>query len=177
MCGSGTIAIEGAMMARNIAPGGARQFAFEQWPDHDTEAWRAMRDKARSSTTETTPGQIIASDRDAGAVIAARENASRAGVSNDIEISESSVSGANYPDGKGFLVSNPPYGLRVGETAALRNLYAQLGKIIRERATGYRIALLSADEALEAQLGLDLTEAFQTSNGGIPVRLVVGHAE
>ena len=74
-------------------------------------------------------------------------------------------------------MSNPPYGLRVGETTALRNLYAQLGKIIRERATGYRIALLSADEALEAQLGLELTETFQTSNGGIPVRLVVGQAE
>jgi putative N6-adenine-specific DNA methylase len=64
--------------------------------------------------------------------------------------------------------------MRVGESGPLRNLYAQLGRVVREGAPGYRLALLSADKALEAQLRLDLTEVFRTTNGGIPVRLVVG---
>ena len=174
MCGSGTIAIEGAMMARKMAPGVERKFAFEQWPDHDPESWTAMKDKARTDVLPKAPGPIIASDRDAGAVTATQENAKRAGVEDDIDIAQRSVSAAEFPEAPGWLVSNPPYGLRVGEAAPLRNLYAQVGNIIRDHAPGYRLALLSADEALEAQLRLDLDEVFRTTNGGIPVRLVVG---
>ena len=120
------------------------------------------------------PGIIIASDRDAGAITAARENAERAGVAGDIELSVRPISAVELPEDPGWVVSNPPYGLRVGESDTLRNLYAQLGKIMRDRAHGYRLALLSADENLEAQLRLELAEVFRTSNGGIPVRLVVG---
>lgn len=174
MCGSGTIAIEGAMMARRMAPGVDRSFAFERWPDHDATSWRSMTEKARAEALEKAPGPIIASDRDAGAVTATQENASRAGVWDDLDVSQQSVSAAEFPHEPGWLVSNPPYGLRLGEAAPLRNLYAQLGNVIRDRAQGYRVALLSADKSLEAQLRLELREVFHTSNGGIPVRLVVG---
>jgi putative N6-adenine-specific DNA methylase len=95
-------------------------------------------------------------------------------VSADVEISERAVSDAHYPQPPGWIITNPPYGVRVGESAPLRNLYAQLGRIIREGAPGYRIALLSADKSLESQLKVELAESFRTSNGGIPVRLVVG---
>ena len=174
MCGSGTIAIEGAMIARRIAPGIRRHFAFEGWPDHDATLWREMLESARAQQLERAPSSIIASDRDAGATQAAGANAERADVAQDIEISQRAVSDIDFPEEAGWLVSNPPYGLRVGESGPLRNLYSKLGKILAERAPGYVLALLSADRALDAQLGLDLREVFRTTNGGIPVRLVTG---
>jgi putative N6-adenine-specific DNA methylase len=174
LCGSGTIAIEGAMMARNMAPGVARKFAFELWPDHDAQAWNADLDSARDAALPNAPRPVLASDRDAGAISATLANAERAGVAADIEASERPMSAVEFPDTPGWLVSNPPYGVRVGESGPLRNLYAQLGKILRDRAPGYVLALLSADHALESQLKVDLREVFRTNNGGIPVRLVVG---
>ena len=177
MCGSGTIAIEGATMARKIAPGINRSFAFEHWPGHDANIWQAITDKARSEMLPKAPGPIVASDRDSGAVAATLQNADRAGVKDDIDLSERPISAVEFPAEPGWLVSNPPYGLRLGETAPLRNLYAQIGKIVRDRAHGYRLALLSADETLEGQLLLELEEVFRTTNGGIPVRLLVGRDE
>lgn len=174
MCGAGTIAIEAAMMARKIPPGADRSFAFESWPGHDAAAWKAEVDSAKKEALPKAPGQIVASDRDEGAIAAAKSNATRAGVADDVQFEVRAVSSAEFPDEPGWLVTNPPYGLRVGETGALRNLYAQLGKVLRERAKGYRIAMLSADSELESQLKLDLTEVFQSSNGGIPVHLVTG---
>ena len=174
MCGSGTIAIEAAMIARNIAPGMKRSFAFEKWPDHDATMWKRLLTEAEERVLPSAPGPIVASDRDAGAVAAAQSNAERAGVAADIEISEAAVSDASYPQPPGWIVSNPPYGLRLGESGPLRNLYSQIGRIVREGVPGYRLALLSADPALEGQLRLALEEVFQTTNGGIPVHLVVG---
>jgi len=172
MCGSGTIAIEGAMMARNMAPGARRKFAFEQWPDHDPAGWRRMVDEATAGELDRSPARILASDRDAGAVTAAIANATRAGALDDIEIENRAISDVEFPEEKGWMVSNPPYGLRIGESGPLRNLYTRIGRILRESATGYSLGLLSADKALDAQLNLPLREVFRTTNGGIPVRLV-----
>ena len=174
MCGSGTIPIEGAMMARRMAPGVGRDFAFERWAEHDASGWKSMVDDARAAQSPSAAGPILASDRDAGAIAAARANAERAGVANDIELRETAISNVEFPATPGWIVSNPPYGLRVGESAALRNLYARLGTILRDSARGYRLALLSADRSLESQTGIPLKEVFRTSNGGIPVRLVIG---
>lgn len=176
MCGSGTIAIEAALMARRIAPGINRRFAFERWPDHDENAWRAVVERARESALAGAPAPILASDRDEGGVGAARANAVRAGVEGDINIETKAVSAVEFPAPAGWIVSNPPYGLRTGDGAPLRNLYAQIGKIMRERACEYGLALLSADKSLDAQLRLDLREEFRTTNGGIPVRLIVAQA-
>jgi len=173
MCGSGTIGIEAAMMARRIAPGIARSFAFERWMDHDPAKWTALVAQARDSALPAAEGRIIASDRDAGAVAAATANAERAGVEKDVEISQRAVSDADYPQPPGWIITNPPYGLRVGESAPLRNLYAQLGKILKGPARGYRLAMLSADRKLEAQVGVQLRDILRTNNGGIPVRLVI----
>ena len=177
MCGSGTIAIEGAMMSRKIAPGARRNFAFEQWPDHKPDEWTRLVSEAKADELRATETTIIASDRDAGAIVAARANAERANVLNDLQIEERPLSAVEFPPAPGWLVTNPPYGLRVGESAPLRNLYARLGKILAENADGYVAALLSADRKLEAQLGLELREVFRTTNGGIPVRLVTGQHE
>ncbi|GAC1651486.1 MAG: RNA methyltransferase [Gemmatimonadaceae bacterium] len=182
MCGSGTIAIEGALIARRIAPGIAspggspRAFAFRAWPEHDVVAWTGALARAQEAVLPHAPRPIVASDRDSGACAAAHANAARAGVAGDIEIGPHALSAINVPPGVGCLVTNPPYGVRVGERALLRNLYAQLGNLARSRLRGWRVALLSADRGLERQLGIHLTEGWQSTNGGIPVRLVYGDA-
>jgi putative N6-adenine-specific DNA methylase len=183
MCGSGTVAVEGALLARRIAPGLAspdrepRRFAFAEWPDFDAGVWSSVVERARGEVLAAAPGPIQASDRDAGAVEAARANAERAGVADDVELDVRPVSAVEPPAGPGWLVSNPPYGVRVGESDALRNLYAALGRVARERMPGWTVALLSAEAKLEAQVRLRFAEALRTRNGGIPVRLVVGRVE
>ncbi|MEO5902482.1 MAG: THUMP domain-containing protein [Gemmatimonadaceae bacterium] len=173
MCGAGTIAIEAAMMTRRIAPGLNRQFAFESWPRHDSDAWTAEIEAARGEKLEKCPCRIVASDRDEGAITAAITNAERAGVSGDIQIEKRALSAADLPDEPYWIVTNPPYGMRLGEGGSLRDLYAQLGKIVRSRG-GSHVALLSADSELEDQMKMSLREVFRTSNGGIPVHLMIG---
>jgi putative N6-adenine-specific DNA methylase len=117
---------------------------------------------------------IKGSDRDAGAVRAAVSNAERAGVLDDVEFFERPVSALEPTAAPGWIVSNPPYGVRVGERDRLRNLYAELGNVLRVKCPGWRFALLSADPALERQLRLRLEPSLRTTNGGIDVRLVTG---
>ena len=179
MCGSGTIPIEGALMARNIAPGLAnadrepRRFAFQDWPDADLTAWNRVVERARDAIRPAA-APIQGSDRDAGAIEAATSNAERAGVLDDLALAVAPVSAIQPPAGRGWIVTNPPYGVRVGETEALRNLYAALGHAARQHAPGWTMALLSAESRLDAQTGVPFADAFQTRNGGIPVHLAVG---
>lgn len=173
MCGSGTIAIEAAMVARRIAPGLQRRFAAEQWPTSDAAVWAAAREAARAEILPQAPAPIVASDRDEGAIANARANAERAGVAGDITFRCAPISALTWPDGTGgLLISNPPYGVRVGETQGLRDLFARLGQLVRAHDAGWRVALLSADRGLERETRLTFTEVFATRNGGIPVRLV-----
>lgn len=173
-CGSGTIPIEGALMARGMAPGEGRSFAAERWPGVS----RTLGERIRGELAERHSSQaesIIGYDRDAGAIAAATANAERAGVLGDIRLAAHSLSAAEFPDAaRGWVVTNPPYGLRVGETDRVRDLWAQLGHVLRDRARGWRVALLSPDPALERQLRIPLRVVAQTSNGGIPIRVVVG---
>lgn len=173
MCGSGTIPIEAACIARRIAPGKDRSFAFLQWPGFESDAWRTLVDDARSGELPRSPVAIDGSDRDAGAIDASRANALRAGVADDITFEVRPVSALEAKPGSGLVASNPPYGVRLGETAGLRDLYARLGDVLRAQRSGWRFALLSADRQLERQMRLDLEERFVTRNGGIPVHLVV----
>lgn len=173
MCGSGTIAIEAARLARKIAPGRDRSFSFLHWPDADADRWRSLLEEARAGESTHSPVRITASDRDAGAIAAARANAERAGVASDVELEVRPISAIEPAEGPGLVASNPPYGVRVGESDSLRNLYAQLGNVLRAQRSGWELALLSADRQLERQLRLELDERLSTRNGGIPVHLVV----
>lgn len=174
-CGSGTIPIEGALIARGVAPGGTRTFASERWPGVS----RSLGDRVRA---ELAPGAPVAMmpviagfDRDAGAIVSAQANAARAGVAQDITFAVRALSAADFPECvRGWVVTNPPYGVRVGDAERVRDLWAQLGNVLRARARGWRVALLSPDAALERQLRMSLQVVAQTSNGGIPVRFVVG---
>lgn len=173
MCGSGTIPIEAAMIARRMAPGRDRTFAFFDWPGFDKGAWGALLDAAKKSELPASPVVIEGFDRDAGAISAARANAERAGVLGDIEFRVQPISALPEAAGSGLVVSNPPYGVRVGESDRLRNLYAQLGNVMRAKRRGWALALLSADKQLERHIGLRFEERLKTRNGGIPVHLVV----
>ena len=172
-CGAGTIPIEAALLARNIAPGLGRRFAFEEWPGHEPEAWASEREAARA---EAEPGVTVlrASDRDAGAIESAMANAERAGVGSDIRFEVAPLSAAaafREVPAPALLLTNPPYGVRVGEVAGLRDLYAALGALVRGRA-GWRAAWLDASPQLAAATGLETRPVLETSNGGIPVTLL-----
>ncbi|HEX8945449.1 MAG TPA: THUMP domain-containing protein [Gemmatimonadaceae bacterium] len=172
MCGSGTIPIEAARLARLIAPGRDRDFAFLRWPETDRASWTRLLDDARSGELPASPVEITGADRDAGAIDAARANAERGGVADDIDFRIQPISALGPAEPPGLIASNPPYGARIGESDSLRNLYAQLGNTARAQRPGWTLALLSADQRLEQQTRLAFEEKFRTRNGGIPVRLV-----
>jgi putative N6-adenine-specific DNA methylase len=174
MCGSGTIPIEGALIARRIAPGLRRHFAFESWPSFSAAEWRDVVGKAQSDVLAASPVLIQGSDRDAGAIESARANAERAGVVDDIELTARPLSAIEPREGPGSVVLHPPYGVRVGESNALRNLYAQLGKVLAAKCRGWTVGIVSADQALERQTRLQLHPVLRTSNGGIRIRVVAG---
>ena len=173
-CGSGTIAIEAALLAGRLAPGRNRRFAFMDWPDYDAELWEQLLAAAQAEAEQAGPPAIIqASDRDAGAVAAAQENAARAGVAGAIEITQRAVSAIAPPAGPGWVVTNPPYGVRLAEHGDLRNLYAQFGNTLRARCPGWQVAFLSADPRLQRSTGLafDEARAVPLVNGGLRVIL------
>jgi putative N6-adenine-specific DNA methylase len=171
MCGSGTIVIEGALLARRRAPGLARRFAFMQWPEFDAAAWHTLVSDARSQEGAATPVPIRGSDRDPGATAAAAGNATRAGVAEDIGFVTCPISAIEPPAGPGWLVTNPPYGVRVGERDRLRNLYAQLGQVARAKCPGWTVAVVSGNRMLTRHTRLPFTAVLTTTNGGLPVEL------
>lgn len=176
MCGSGTIPIEAAFIARGIAPGLQRDFQFMKWPSFDRDLWNDLIEKARSYQTNPEL-DIHGTDRDAGAISAAMHNAARAGVADDAGFSVESLSGSiggteDMEIGEGWILTNPPYGVRVGETKDLRDLYSALGSALKTKHS-WRIGLLTSDAVLAAQMRLPLWSRFATSNGGIPVSFLV----
>ncbi|HEU4722055.1 MAG TPA: hypothetical protein VFS59_11890 [Gemmatimonadaceae bacterium] len=175
MCGSGTIPIEGALMARRMPPGARREFAIERWPGVPAELVRGVRSELGALVRASAAGAIVGSDRDAGAIESAQGNAQRAGVAADVELAVHAISAMRLPEGdRGWIVSNPPFGVRVGEGSRVRDLWAQLGNVLRRRAPGWRVTLLSPDPALERQLQIPVHVVTRTTNGGIPVRIVSG---
>lgn len=174
-CGSGTIAIEAALLARRMAPGRHRSFAFQQWPTFDDDAWQRLLRGADGDVVEKCP-PIIASDRDAGAIAATIENAERAGVGAQIEVVQRAVSDLQLPPRAGWIVSNPPYGHRIGDKSGtdLRNLYDRFGAVLREKAVGWHVALLASDDTPIARLRLPLRPTLTTINGGIDVAVQTG---
>jgi putative N6-adenine-specific DNA methylase len=175
MCGSGTIPVEAALAARRIPPGARRTFAVERWPGVSAELVRTVRSELGASSLDAAPGAIVGSDRDAGAIESARGNAERAGVATDVDLAVHAISAMRLPEAdRGWIVANPPYGVRVGDSARVRDLWAQLGNVLRRRAPGWRVTLLSPDAALERQLQIPLHVVARTTNGGIPVRIVSG---
>ena len=170
-CGSGTIPIEAALLARRVPAGYSRRFAFMDWPNFDSKFWNELLADAGKAILSDIP-EIIASDRDAGAIQAARANAERAGVADCIEFSRKAISAIDPPPGPGWVVTNPPYGVRLKKTNDLRNLYAQLGKVLRTRCPGWRVTVLCDRVQLIRSTGLEFDRGISMMNGGLKVRLL-----
>ena len=174
-CGSGTIAIEAACLALHLPPGRNRRFAFMDWPGYDGSLWSTVTAEAEARRRTTGPA-IAASDRDAGAIVAARDNALRAGVADTIEFSNRAVSDLVPPAGPGWVVTNPPYGLRLDDGRDLRNLYGRFGRVLRDRCPGWQVALLTNDARLAHNTGLafDPGRTVALVNGGVRVTMFRG---
>ena len=160
MCGSGTFVLEAAERAAGLPPGRSRTF--------DRAAWEAMR--AFEPRAVTTP--FAGSDRDAGAVANAAANAERAGVGELCRFRHAAISDAAPPDGPpGLVISNPPYGGRVGK-GPLFGLYAAFGRAMRERFAGWRVGLVTSEDGLARACDLPWDSPGPIlDNGGIKVRL------
>jgi putative N6-adenine-specific DNA methylase len=173
-CGAGTIAIEAALLARDRAPGRQRGFAFEAWRDFDAALWQQLRAEADARAARApAPPPILACDRDAGAVAAAHANARRAGVEADVQILQRTLSALDVPPGPGFIVTNPPHGVRL-RSGDLRDLYARFGQVLRARCPGWQVALLSADPRAHAAAGLPLEAHGTLVHGGLRLAIVTG---
>ena len=176
-CGAGTIPIEAARIARRIAPNvgraEAKEFAFARWPMFDAARLSALAAMARERELPRAATAIVGSDRDTGAIDAARANAERARVAADVRFDVRAFSALEPPPAdRGLVVTNPPYGVRVSGSGDVRDLFARMGTVLRARTPGWELAFLSPDRVLDAALRLPLAERLVTSNGGIRVRLV-----
>lgn len=174
-CGSGTIAIEAALLAARRPPGALRAFAFQAGPLFDEALFDRTRDTALGRVLPD-PAPVVASDRDAGAVERTVANAERAQIAGGVSVSCAAVSDAPFLGGtpesppSGAVVTNPPYGRRVGDAGSLRSLYQTLGARFRSLPDGWRLALLAADERLGRSVGVPLETGFVIRHGGVRVR-------
>lgn len=182
MMGSGTLAIEAATWARGLAPGLPRlaeegsPFAFCDAPSFDAELFDEVVAAAQKRAQASLPFAVFGSDRDAGAVRMATDNAERAGVLSDLTLEAAPLSAApglvNAAPG-GALVANLPYGRRVGKVGKLGALYETFGAVATALPPGWRVALVATDRRLALSTGLALDTALLTDHGGQKVRFMV----
>ncbi len=183
MCGSGTLLVEAAMMAADIAPGIYRDyFGFLYWKQHDRSAWtrvKAEAERRRYSGLARLP-RIIGGDRDKIAVEAAMANIQEAGFSDRIQVVHTdirdwSARADRLPD-TGLLVCNPPYGERMGDAWTLHQIYEHLGTLIRDTLPGWRMTLITDNEKMGQYTGLTLQEQTPLDNGPIACQVMRYHA-
>lgn len=170
-CGCGTIAIEAALLARRLPPGGDRTFAFQHWADFQPGTWASVTGEVAAGGDVADVPPIMASDRDAAAVSAARANAERAGVAADIELAARVVSHLRARTDAGLVATNPPYGKRVGG-GDLRGLYRRFGAVVRERLPRWSLAMISSDRSLAALADRRLDRVARFRHGGLAVELL-----
>jgi putative N6-adenine-specific DNA methylase len=168
MCGSGTLAIEAALLAGRRAPGVGRAFAFERFPGHDAARTARVRERlAALARPVTVP--IRASDRNAGALRLARKNAEAAGVADAIAFAREDAGRVAPPPGPGLCAVNPPWGVRLDEAAA--EAWRALAALL-PRLAGWDVAVLGPDRGFERLLPLAPASATPLRNGGIACRLL-----
>ena len=174
MCGSGTLVIEAAMKAMQMAPGlSRRSFGFQRWPEFDGKAWQRVVDEARKQKLAAPPGEIMANDCDPEAVEAAMENARRAGVEQFIRFGVRQFGAMTPPtEQPGFLVTNPPYGARIGEEAEIKALYEEMSEVLKTRYAGWQVFILAGNLTLARHISLIATEKTRLNNGPLECRLL-----
>jgi putative N6-adenine-specific DNA methylase len=151
-CGSGTIPIEAALIGRNIAPGLARHFAAEEWPQFPKPLWEAARQEARDLIRPALPVRILGHDRDARAIALARQHAAAAGVADDIHFQQQPLDEFRTSRPYGCLIANPPYGERLGEQREVDALYRAMGRAFAPLDT-WSIYVLTSHQHFERLYG------------------------
>jgi 23S rRNA (guanine2445-N2)-methyltransferase / 23S rRNA (guanine2069-N7)-methyltransferase len=175
LCGSGTFLTEAAMIAADAAPALNREyFGFHGWRGHDAASWDRMREEARDRRAARTPRRcILGSDADPDAVRMSIENAAHAGVADWIHVEKRALSELVRPaGGPGLVVTNPPYGERIGAESGLSELYSELGRTLRERFKGWQAAVLTGNPPLARNLGIYAKRTHRVYNGTIECRLL-----
>ncbi len=166
MCGSGTIAIEAAMLAKNIAPGLNREFDAMHWPFIPENLWKEEKKAAFAAIKYDTDVKIYASDIDQRTLDYARENAAEAGVDECIVFSVRDIARVRIEDAAGCLVSNPPYGQRIGEAEAIQAVYESL-KYFRQMHPFWEINIITPDKSFEKKMGKAADKRRKLYNGNI----------
>lgn len=166
LCGSGTIPIECALMAKNIAPGLSRRFESEAWPQIDKSVWKEARAKAYAAININLQPQIFGSDHDQHAVELARRNAEKAGVDDCIQFDVASMKDISLPGRYGVMICNPPYGERIGEINEVEQLYRDIGKLCRTDDT-WSTYVITSHEGFEHLYGKKADAKRKLFNGMI----------
>jgi len=174
MCGAGTILIEAAMIAKKMAPGLNRKaFGFQRLKGFQKEAWSSLIDEAIEQEVEMRPGILFGSDLDSKVLRAAKANAERAGVKECISFQRLSVTEIKAPPTEpGFVLTNPPYGERLGQEPELQDLYKDLAYSMKNHFKGWKLWMLSGNSELTRSLKLKAERKFPVWNGNINCRLL-----
>jgi 23S rRNA (guanine2445-N2)-methyltransferase / 23S rRNA (guanine2069-N7)-methyltransferase len=175
MCGSGTFLTEGALIAADAAPALDRDyFGFTGWRGHDARLWEQLRAEARERRSARAARRcILGSDVDADAVRMAIANGERAGVADWLHVEKRSLREIDRPKGDaGLVVTNPPYGERIGAESGLPALYSELGLTLRDRFQGWQAAILTGNPPLARNLGIYAKRTHRFFNGTIECRLL-----
>lgn len=185
MCGSGTLALEAALMAGDIAPGLLREhYGFYGWSGHDESLWQQLLDGAhqrREQGREHIP-PVYAFDADAGAVAAAQESVKRLGLEECIRVARQPLGEGELPpellrQQHGLVMVNPPYGERLGEVESLKGDYARLGQLLRTQFQGWQAAVFTGNPGLGAYLGIRAHRSHDFYNGALPCKLLRFHVQ
>jgi 23S rRNA (guanine2445-N2)-methyltransferase / 23S rRNA (guanine2069-N7)-methyltransferase len=183
MCGSATLLLEGAMMVADRAPGLERgRFAFEAWSAHDAAQWQAVRGDARlraeRALTRQLP-EIRGYDADPAVVRFAQENIAAAGLQRQVRVSCKPLAELRRPTHRelpdGLVITNPPYGERLGEKGALAHLYRQLGQVMHDEFEGWEAAVFTGDIELGRAIGLRSHRQYAFYNGPLKSSLLLFH--
>lgn len=170
LCGSGTIAVEGALIAKNRPPGRERRFAFMHWPGYRPGLWQALtQDADRKITLPLAP--IYASDNDSSVLSLARQNAQQAGVADVVDFNCAELQSLPVRTEPGLVLCNPPYGIRLEHGEDLRALYQNLGRGFKRAFPGWTIAFIAPDDHLALATRLEVQTRARLFNGGLPVSL------
>lgn len=167
-CGSGTIPIEAAMIGRNIAPGLDRSFASEEWPRVKKEYWGQARKEAFASIDNESQLHILGCDTDKRSILRARDNAANLGLDEDIAFFMKDMRDVDLHDEYGVVITNPPYGERIGEREEVHQLYKDFGEKFRELET-WSIYAITSENDFEKLYGKQANRKRKLYNGRIQV--------
>ena len=164
-CGSGTIPIEAALIAKNIAPGLSRSFISEAWPQIPAKVWKSARQQAYAAMDAFAEPLIFGSDIDPAAIELARANAIEAGVDDCIRFEQKPLNQVVLPGEYGVAISNPPYGERLGRMQEVHQLYADMGCLFSDPT--WSVYVLTSDEFFESAFGKKANAKRKLFNGNI----------